>query len=192
MKLIVGITGATGTIIGIRLLEALKDCGIETHLVVSEWAKTTLRVETDYELNDIISLASHVYAPTNQAASISSGSFQTDGMIIAPCSMKTLAAIRIGYADNLISRAADVTLKERKKLVVLPREMPLSDIHLDNMLAVSRAGAVIFPPMLTFYNRPSTLDDMINHVVARTLDQFSIESNLTKRWATPGINEQSR
>lgn len=182
MKLIVAMTGATGSILGIRLLEALKEFGVETHLVMSEWAEKTMLIETPYRPDDVRKLAAHVYAPDNQASLISSGSFRVDGMVIAPCSMKTLAAIRVGFADSLIPRAADVVLKERKKLVLLPRELPLNSIHIENMLGLSNAGAVILPPMLTFYNKPSTLDDAINHVVARTLDQFGIETDLTKRW----------
>lgn len=126
----------------------------------------------------------------NQAASISSGSFRVDGMIIAPCSMKTLASIRVGFAEGLLGRAADVILKERKKLVLLVRETPLSDIHLENMLALSRMGAVILPPMPAFYNKPTTLDDMVNHIVARTLDQFGIDNTLTKRWQDPVERKQ--
>ena len=142
----------------------------------------TMLVETSYHPDDVKKLASYVYASSNQAARISSGSFRVDGMVILPCSMKTLAAIRIGLADSLIPRAADVILKERKKLVILPRELPLNSIHLENMLSLSNAGAVILPPMLTFYNKPSTLDDAINHIVARTMEQFEIENELTKRW----------
>ncbi|MED1421596.1 UbiX family flavin prenyltransferase [Bacillus smithii] len=182
MKLIVAMTGATGSILGIRLLEALKEAHVETHLVMSEWAEKTMLIETPYHPDDVKRLASYVYESSNQAARISSGSFLVDGMIISPCSMKTLAAIRIGFADNLISRAADVILKERKKLVILPRELPLNSIHLENMLSLSNAGAVILPPMLTFYNKPATLDDAINHIVARTMDQFEIANDLTKRW----------
>ena len=182
MRLIVAMTGATGSILGIRLLEALKEAQVETHLVMSEWAEKTMQVETSYHPDDVKKLASYVYASSNQAARISSGSFRVDGMVILPCSMKTLAAIRIGFADSLIPRAADVILKERKKLVILPRELPLNSIHLENMLSLSNAGAVILPPMLTFYNKPSTLDDAINHIVARTMDQFEIENELTKRW----------
>jgi flavin prenyltransferase len=182
MKLIVAMTGATGSILGIRLLEVLKEAGVETHLVMSEWAEKTMQIETQYRPDDVKKLASHVYAPDNQASRISSGSFRVDGMVIAPCSMKTLAAIRVGFADSLIPRAADVILKERKKLVILPRELPLNSIHIENMLGLSNAGAVILPPMLTFYNKPSTLDDAINHVVARTMDQFGIENDLAKRW----------
>ncbi|WAH40540.1 UbiX family flavin prenyltransferase [Alicyclobacillus fastidiosus] len=184
MRIIVGISGATGAILGIRMLEALREYAVETHLVLSKWAETTIQVETDYKVEDVRRLASVVHKEDNQAASISSGSFLTDGMIVAPCSMKTLAAIRVGYADALIGRAADVVLKERRKLVLITRECPLSDIHLENMLHLSRMGAVILPPVLTFYNRPRSLDDAVNHVVARTLDQFGIDNDWTKRWTS--------
>ncbi|MCL6592764.1 MAG: UbiX family flavin prenyltransferase [Alicyclobacillus sp.] len=185
MRIIVGITGATGAILGIRMLEALRAHGVETHLVLSKWAEATVRVETDYTLEQVRQLASVVHAEHNQAAAISSGSFRTDGMVIAPCSMKTLAAIRMGYTDNLIARAADVTLKERRKLVLIARETPLNDIHLENMLALSRMGAVILPPMLAFYNRPKSLEDALRHIVARTLDQFGIDNHWTRRWLEP-------
>ncbi|GAX90372.1 non-oxidative hydroxyarylic acid decarboxylases subunit B [Effusibacillus lacus] len=189
MKIVVGITGATGAIYGIRLLEELKAAGAETHLVMSKWAEATIRLETGYTVSEVAALASVVHSSTNQAASIASGSFRVDGMVIAPCSMKTLAGIRVGLADGLINRAADVMLKERKKLVLLVRETPFNDIHLENMLALSRMGAVILPPVPAFYNHPATIDDIVNHIIARTLDQFGIENRLTKRWkdhAPPG------
>ncbi|WAH38003.1 UbiX family flavin prenyltransferase [Alicyclobacillus dauci] len=182
MRLIVGITGATGAIFGIRILEVLRELQVETHLILSKWAEATIRLETDFEVEDVVSLATVVHSSANQAASVASGSFRTDGMIIAPCSMKTLAAIRTGYSDTLIARAADVVLKERRKLILLVRETPLNDIHLENMLALSRMGAVILPPMMTFYNQPASLEDAVNHIVARVLDQFDIEANLTDRW----------
>ncbi len=182
MKIVVGISGATGPIYGIRLLEVLKDFGVETHLILSQWAEKTIAVETDYSVDDVKKLASHVYASSNQAAIISSGSFRTDGMAIVPCSMKTLAAISHGYSDNLLSRAADVILKERRKLVIVPRETPLSEIHLENMLKLARMGAVILPPMPAFYNKPASIDDLVNHSVSRILDQFGIENALSKRW----------
>jgi 4-hydroxy-3-polyprenylbenzoate decarboxylase len=185
MRLIVGISGATGAILGIKTLEALAELGVETHLILSKWAEATIHLETSYKVEDVLKLATVVHAPTNQAASISSGSFQTDGMVVVPCSMKTLAAIRVGYAEGLIARAADVTLKERRKLVLVTREMPLSSIHLENMLALSQMGAVILPPVMAFYNRPKSVEEMISHVVARTLDQFGIDNQLTRRWASP-------
>jgi 4-hydroxy-3-polyprenylbenzoate decarboxylase len=178
----VGITGATGAIFGIRILEALKDLNIETHLVLSKWAKATIQLETEYSLDQVKQLATVYHSSSNQAAAISSGSFRVDGMIIAPCSMKTLAAIRVGYTDNLVTRAADVVLKERKKLVLLPRETPFNEIHLENMLALARMGVRIVPPMPAFYNHPQTIEDMVNHIVARILDQFDIPNRLTRRW----------
>jgi 4-hydroxy-3-polyprenylbenzoate decarboxylase len=185
VRIIVGITGATGVIFGIRVLSVLKQCGVETHLILSKWAETTIRLETNYTVHEVMDMASVVYSPTNLAAPIASGSYPTAGMIVAPCSMKTLAAIRTGYTDNLISRAADVVLKERKKLVLLARETPLSQVHLENMLALTQAGAVILPPVPAFYNRPSSLEDVIDHIVMRTLDQFDLGVTLTRRWAMP-------
>jgi 4-hydroxy-3-polyprenylbenzoate decarboxylase len=182
LRIIVAMSGATGAIFGIRILEALRDRGVETHLVMSKWAEATIKIETNYTVEQVMQLASVVHAPHNQAASISSGSFRVDGMIVAPCSMKTLASIRIGYSEGLVGRAADVVLKERKKLVILARETPLNDIHLENMLALSKMGAVIVPPVPAFYNHPSTIDDIVNHIAARTLDQFDIDNQLTKRW----------
>lgn len=183
MRLIVAITGASGTIFGVRTLEALRALGVETHLVMSKWARSTLAHETNYSLDQVERLASVVHHQDNQAAPISSGSFKTDGMIVAPCSMKTLASIRIGYGDSLICRAADVTIKERRKLVLLTRESPFSEIHLENMLALSRMGVVIFPPIPAFYNRPRTVDDLINHVVGRVLDQFGLDMPGLDRWS---------
>lgn len=192
MRLVVGITGATGVILGIRLLEALRDLEVESHLVMSEWAEKTIRLETDYTAEEVRALASYCYAGGNQAAAISSGSFETDGMVIAPCSMKCLAAVAHGFGDDLIHRAADVVLKERRRLVLLTREMPLSSIHLENMLKLSNLGAVIFPPMLAFYNHPASLDDMVNHVIARTLDQVGIPNSLTVRWGERSAKRRPR
>ncbi|MDM5339530.1 non-oxidative hydroxyarylic acid decarboxylases subunit B [Fictibacillus enclensis] len=182
MKIIVAITGATGAVFGIRLLEKLKEAGVETHLVLSSWARTTIVHETSYSIKDVDGMADFFYSNKDQAARISSGSFRIDGMIVAPCSMKTLASIRIGLADNLISRAADVMLKERKKLLLMTRETPLNTIHLENMTELSRMGAIIFPPMPAFYNLPETLEDLIDHQVYRMLDQFGIVRNEAKRW----------
>jgi flavin prenyltransferase len=183
MRIIVGITGASGAIFGIRTLEALKALQVETHLVVSRWSRATLLHETDYSLDQVEKLASVVHHDDNQSASISSGSFKTDGMIIAPCSMKTLAAIRAGFGDTLICRAADVILKERRKLVLLARESPFSEIHLENMLALTRMGAAVFPPIPAFYNRPATIDDIVHHIAGRLLDQFGLEMPGMKRWS---------
>ncbi|MCM3766366.1 UbiX family flavin prenyltransferase [Neobacillus niacini] len=182
MRIVVGISGATGAIYGIRILEALRDCEVETHLILSSWAETTIRLETSYSIEEVKALATKVHSAQNQAAIISSGSFITDGMIIAPCSMKSLASISYGLADNLLSRSADVILKEKRKLVIVPREAPLSEIHLENMLRLARMGSVILPPMPAFYNKPNTIDDIVNHTVSRVLDQFAIDNNLTKRW----------
>jgi len=182
MKLIVGITGATGTIFGIRLLEFLKNSGAETHLVISKWGARTLIHETPHTVEYVKGLATFTYSDSDQGAAISSGSFITDGMIVAPCSVKSLAAIANGQGDNLIHRAADVILKERRKLVLMVRESPLNDIHLENMLKLSRMGVVVIPPLPAFYNHPKTLDDMINHIVMRVLDQFGLHLDPVKRW----------
>ena len=183
-RIIVGITGATGAIFGIELLRQLNQCAdVETHLVLSRWARTTIHLETGLSTDEVAALADAVYALHDQAAAISSGSFVTEGMIIAPCSMKTLAGIRTGYSDGLIARAADVTLKERRRLVLVPRETPLSEIHLENMLALARMGAIIVPPMPAFYNSPTSIADIVAHICVRILDQFGIESADSKRWS---------
>lgn len=185
MKIVVGISGATGPIYGIRLLEELKNLGVESHVILSRWAEKTIQIETSYSVDEVKKLGSFTYSSDNQAAIISSGSFKTAGMVIAPCSMKTVAAISHGFTDNLIARAADVVLKERRKLVIVPRETPLNEIHLENMLRLTRMGAVILPPMPAFYNKPKSLDDIVNHTVSRILDQFDIENVITKRWLQP-------
>ncbi|MBV6755002.1 UbiX family flavin prenyltransferase [Rhodococcus opacus] len=182
MKLVVGMTGATGAAIGIRILEALGDLGVETHLVITKWARATIHMETPYSVNDVMALASKTYSEQDQAAAIASGSYRVDGMIVAPCSMKTLAAIRCGYGDGLVARAADVSLKEQRRLVLVPRESPLSAIHLENMLALTRAGAMMLPPMPAFYNNPETTADIVDHIVSRVLDQFGLDNSLTTRW----------
>ena len=182
MRIVVGITGASGAIFGVRTLQALQAASIETHLVLSKWARTTIAHETPYCLAEVEAMASSVHNIDNQAAPISSGSFHTDGMIVAPCSMKTLAAIRVGFSDTLISRAADVVLKERRKLVLLARESPLSEIHLENMLALTRMGAMIFPPVPAFYNQPKSIDDLVSYIVGRLLDQFGLTMPKMERW----------
>ena len=181
-RLVIGITGATGVIFGVRLLERLQRLDVETHLVLSKWGARTLVHETAYTVEQVQELATCVYSPTDQGAAISSGSFLTSGMVIVPCSMRTLAAIAHGVGDNLIHRAADVVLKERRRLVLVPREAPFNDIHLENMLKLSRMGVTICPPVPAFYNHPRTLDDMVDHVVARILDQFEIHVPATRRW----------
>jgi flavin prenyltransferase len=183
VRLIVGITGATGIIYGVRLLERLREAGVETHLVISRWGVRTLLHETPYSREHVEALATMTYAPGDMGAAISSGSFKTDGMIVAPCSAKTLAAIAHGYGDNLIHRAADVVLKERRRLVLVVREAPLSDIHLQNMLTLSRMGVVVLPPLPAFYNHPRTIDDIVDHTVSRMLDQFGLETSGVERWA---------
>jgi len=181
-RIIVAITGATGTIFGIRLLEMLQGSGVETHLIVSRWAARTLVHETSYTVEQVQALATEVYAVGDQGAAISSGSFVTNGMIVAPCSMRTLAAIAHGLGDNLIHRAADVVLKERRRLVLAVREAPLSEIHLENMLKLARMGASIVPPVPAFYGRPKTIDDVVNYTVARLLDQLEIHVDAGARW----------
>jgi len=191
-RLIVAITGATGAIYGVRILQRLREGGAETHLVLSRWGARTLLHETSWSREQVEALASATYAPADMGAVISSGSFRTDGMIIAPCSAKTLGAIAHGYGDNLVHRAADVVLKERRRLVLAIREAPLSEIHLENMLRLSRMGAVILPPVPAFYNHPQTVDDIVEHTVARILDQFGIEVPSAIRWAGEmGVGKES-
>jgi 4-hydroxy-3-polyprenylbenzoate decarboxylase len=188
-RIVVGITGATGPILGIRLLEALGGLGVESHLVLSDWAERTIKLETSYSVAEVRGLAGAYYPNGNLAAPISSGSFLADGMVIMPCSMHTLAAVAHGLGDKLITRAADVTLKEGRKLVVVPREMPLNAIHLRNMLVLSEMGTSIVPPMLAFYHHPETVDDFIRHIVARVLDQLGIENELSIQWGlTPRLH----
>jgi 4-hydroxy-3-polyprenylbenzoate decarboxylase len=192
MRLIVGITGATGAIYGVRLLERLREAGVDTHLVISRWGARTLLHETSWSRERVEALATATYAPADMGAAISSGSFRTDGMVIAPCSAKTLAAIAHGFGDNLIHRAADVVLKERRRLVLSVREAPLSDIHLENMLKLSRMGAVILPPLPAFYNNPRTIDDVVDYTVARILDQFDIHVESAMRWSGDmGVGRES-
>jgi flavin prenyltransferase len=188
-RIIVAITGATGTIYGVRLLEILQGSEIETHLVMSKWAARTLVHETSYTVEQVQALAAHVYPLADQGAAISSGSFITAGMVVVPCSMRTLAAIAHGLGDNLIHRAADVILKERRRLVLAVREAPLSEIHLENMLKLSRMGVVIVPPVPAFYSKPQTIDDVVNYTVARLLDQLDIHLDVPNRWI--GLREVS-
>ena len=187
-RLIVAITGASGSIFGVRLLEMLQGTGIETHLIMSRWGARTLVHETSYTPEQVHALASVVHPLTDQGATISSGSFVTMGMVIAPCSVRTLAAIAHGLGDNLIHRAADVVLKERRKLVLAVREAPLSEIHLENMLKLSRMGVVISPPVPAFYSKPATIDDMVNYTCVRLLDQLGLHVD-TARWS--GFGEGS-
>src|SRR5689334_23181447 len=180
--LVVGITGASGSIFGVKLLEALRAVGVESHLIVSKWGARTLEHETPYTIDQVQRIASCHYSQGDQGAAVSSGSFLTRGMVIAPCSMRTLAAIAHGLGDNLIHRAADVILKERRKLVLVARESPFNEIHLENMLKLARMGVVILPPVPAFYNNPQSLDDMINHITMRVIDQFDIHLDVMNRW----------
>jgi 4-hydroxy-3-polyprenylbenzoate decarboxylase len=181
MRLVVAITGATGSVFGVRILVALRDLGVETHLVMSRWGRATLELETGMTATEVYALADHVYGHGDQSAVISSGSFRTDGMVIAPCSMRTSAAIAHGVGDTLVCRAADVTLKEGRKLVLVVRETPLSPIHLDNLLTLARLGVVILPPVPAFYNHPETIDDLVEHLVVRVLDQFGLDPPFDRR-----------
>lgn len=181
-RMIVGISGASGFVYGFRLLEILQRLQIETHVVVSRSALLTMTHETDYKLADIRDLANYLYKSDDMAASISSGSFRTMGMVVAPCSMKTLAEIAHGLSGSLISRAGDVTLKERRKLVLLVRETPLTQTHIANMLTVTQMGAIVTPPVPAFYARPASIAEMVDHTVGRVLDLFDLETGGVRRW----------
>jgi len=181
-KIIVGISGASGSVLGITLLKHLKEAGHETHLIMTDNAKKIIEHETNYIVEDVENSASHVYDNTDFFAPIASGSFKADAMVIIPCSMKTLAGIANGFSDSLLLRVADVFLKERRKLVIVPRETPLSIIHTENMHKVSAAGAVILPAMMTFYSKPKTVDEMVCHIVGKVLDVLDIENKVYKRW----------
>ena len=182
MEIVIGISGASGVQYGIRLLKVLADMKIHTHLVISKSAKQIIQIETDYSPLEIEELASEVYGEKDFTSSIASGSHMFDGMIIAPCSMKTLGSIANGISDNLMTRAADVCLKEGRKLILMTRETPLNRIHLENMLRAQQAGAVILPASPGFYSKPQTIEDLVNIMAGRALDQFGIENKLYKRW----------
>ena len=181
-KIVIGFSGASGIIYGIRLLEILNSINIQTYLIISEWAKKNIEIETDKSLEYVKSLSSVNYDNFKLDASVSSGSFLHDGMVIVPCSMKSLSSIANGYDDTLISRAASVTLKESRKLIIVPRETPLSRIHLENMVKLQEAGAIILPAMPGFYHKPSTIEEIIDHLVGKILDQLNIKHGLFKRW----------
>lgn len=185
-RLIIGISGASGVIYGVRLLDALAALGIETHLVASKSALVTLAYETDLKWADVKKKAATVYANDDVTAAIASGSFRTEGMIIAPCSMKTLGEIASGAAQTLMSRAADVVLKERRRLVLVPRETPLHLGHLRNMTAVTEYGGIIAPPVPAFYANPKTVDDIVDHGVGRLLDLYGLDTGAVKRWGEEG------
>jgi len=181
-RLIVGISGASGVVYGVRMLEVLRDVGVETHLVVSKAAELTLAYEMDMKPKEVRALASHFHAQADIGASISSGSFPTMGMVIVPCSVRSMSEIAAGTTGSLLSRAADVVLKERRRLVLAFRETPIHAGHLRTMTQLTEMGAIIAPIVPAFYNRPKTLDDMINHTVGRLLDLFGVETKLVKRW----------
>jgi 4-hydroxy-3-polyprenylbenzoate decarboxylase len=180
-RLIVALTGASGSIYGVRVLELLKQTGIEAHLVISRWGGRTLQHETSLSIREVEALAHTVYHPNDEGAAISSGSFKTMGMLVAPCSARSMAAIAHGLGDSLVHRAADVVLKERRRLVLALREAPLSEIHLENALKLARMGVVICPPVPAFYPHPKTLDDLVTYTAARLLDQFDIHVGVP-RW----------
>ncbi|WP_374582668.1 UbiX family flavin prenyltransferase [Pseudoduganella sp.] len=186
-RLVIAITGATGAVYGVRLLQHLRNIpGVETHLVVSDAAVLTLHQETGLQRKEVEALADVVHKQNNIGASIASGSFQADGMVIAPCSMKTLASVAHGLSDNLIARAADVMLKERRRLILMVRETPFNLAHLRNMTAVTEMGGIIFPPLPSFYHKPQSIDEMVDHTVARVIDLFGLCHNLAPRWS--GMN----
>ena len=187
-RLVVGISGASGSIYGIRLLEVLRDVtGLETHLIISRAAKRTLLDETEYTVRDVEALATRVYDDRDIGAALASGSFRTAGMVIAPCSIKTLSALANSYADTLIARAGDVTLKEGRPLVVVVRETPLHAGHLRLMLALAEMGAVILPPVPAFYHHPKTIRDLVDHTVGRVLDRLGIVHGLVTEWMGTGL-----
>lgn len=192
-RLIVGISGASGVIYGIRMLEVLEAMpDVETHLIMSRFARLNIEIETTHTPQYVESLANEVHNLGNQAASISSGSFKTDGMVVAPCSMRTLSAITNSAADNLLTRSADVILKERRTLVLMPREAPLHVGHCKLLYEAAQLGAVIAPPMPAFYNKPETIDDVVNHSVGRVLDLFDLDAGILKRWEGANVNRRNR
>src|SRR5437764_4770385 len=180
-RLIIGMTGSTGAIFGVRMLEALKATEVESHLIISKWAQRTLEHETPYTVEQVRGLATVVHSPGDMGASLSSGSFKTEGMVVIPCSVRTLGCIANGYGEHLVHRGADVVLKERRRLVLVVRETPLSEVHLENMLKLARMGVVMLPPLPAFYNHPQTIDDVVNHIVGRVLDQLKIPAPFAKR-----------
>lgn len=191
LRIIVGISGASGVIYGVRFLEALKEFGIESHLIMTNAARETLRLETDYSVSYVEGLASKNHRLADIAATLASGSYRVNGMVVIPCSMKTLAGLASGYADNLLLRAAEVTLKEKRPLIIVPRETPLNIIHIENMLRVARAGAIVLPAMPGFYHKPKKMKDLIDHVVGKVLDALNIEHDLYLRWRGPSEIKKS-
>ncbi len=192
MRFVVGISGASGAVYGVRALQVLHDAGAEVHLVLTDAALETLRLETDYSKADLVKLAKETHRIDDIASKIASGSFRTNGMLVIPCSMKTLSGIATGYSDNLLLRAADVTLKERRRLILVVRESPLSLIHIENMAAATRAGAVILPAMPAFYTRPKSVEALVDQVVGKALDLVGVDHGLFKRWSGPGGKSRRR
>ncbi len=182
MRLVIGISGASGSVYGIRALEILRKLGVETHLILTEAARETIRLETNYKIPEVQRLATEVHRIGDIASKLASGSFRTDGMAIIPCSMKSLSGVASGYADNLLLRAAGVTLKERRPLVLVVRETPMTLIDLENMVTAARAGAIVLPAMPAFYSRPKTINDLVNQVAGKALELLGVEHNLSRRW----------
>ncbi len=186
VRVVVAISGASGATYGIRALQALNRLDVETHLVLTDAALETIRLETDFTKAEVQKLAAETHRIGDITSKVASGSFRTDGMLVIPCSMKTLAGVASGYSDNLLLRAADVTLKERRRLVLVVRETPLSLIHIENMARVTRAGAIVLPAMPAFYNRPKTVDELVDQVVGKALDLLGVSQDMFKRWDGPG------
>ncbi|OAT85795.1 UbiX family flavin prenyltransferase [Desulfotomaculum copahuensis] len=182
MRIVLAMCGASGAVYGLTLLQALRRLNVETHLILSSWAEKTLQMETTGPLEQVVELADYFYPDRDLSAPVASGSFIHQGMIVAPCSMKTLSAIANGYADNLVARAADVTIKEKRPLVLMPRESPLSAIHLENMLRLARLGVIIAPPVPSFYQRPQSIQDLVDQTAGRVLDLLGIANTLVQRW----------
>jgi 4-hydroxy-3-polyprenylbenzoate decarboxylase len=192
VRFIVAISGASGAIYGVRALEVLGKLKAETHLVVTAAAKDTIRLETGLRIREVEGLATKSHSIDDLTSAVASGSFRTDGMVVIPCSMKTLSGIATGYSDNLLLRAADVTLKERRPLVLVVRETPLSLVHLENMVSVTRAGAVVLPAMPAFYNRPKTVEALVDQVVGKALDALGVENNMFRRWGQKPRSSRTR
>jgi 4-hydroxy-3-polyprenylbenzoate decarboxylase len=190
VRLVVGISGASGSAYGIRALEILRKAGVDTHLILTDAAKETIRLETDYRITEVEGLASKTHRIGDITSKLASGSFRTDGMVIIPCSMKTLGGMASGYSDNLLLRVADVTLKERRPLVLVVRETPLTLIDLENMVTVTRAGAVVLPAMPAFYHRPKTIADLVNQVAGKALDLLRVDHDLAPRWDGPASSKR--
>jgi len=190
VRLVIGISGASGSVYGIRALETLKKLGVEAHLILTEAAQETIRLETNYTKAEVEGLATEVHRIGDVTSKLASGSFRTDGMAIIPCSMKSLSGVASGYADNLLLRAAEVTLKEKRPLVLVVRESPLTLIDLENMVTAARAGAVVLPAMPAFYHRPKTVNDLVDQIAGKTLELLGVEHGLTKRWEGPASSKR--